>query len=411
MKRLGTGIIALLLTVCLLGGCGQPQTISVGVTQLRVGAFSSGYATVGVVKPETQVDIVAKYPGTARQTYKEVGDMVHTGEVLVQLDTTTITNQIKSAQATLDQTTVTVAQAKLKYQTDLDNAKISNDTNQIALKQAQTDYDNAKTLFDANAVSQSSLDASKLALDKAKSAAETSQTAVETAQKNLDIYIAGQSGAAVSGAQAAVNASQTQLDNLKSQLADYTIKSPLDGIIISKNAVAGGAVGQTPVYTVADINRVIVSTAVPKEEINKLSLGGRVQVFRADNPAADNAAVETKITAIANSANGANLYMVQVTIENKEHYFKPGMSANMVFVEKQDQSAIVPFASVISAGKDNYIFIAENNQAKKVPVKVLGKNTNEISIEPIGAKLNEKTMVITDNANLLKDGDQIKVHQ
>ena len=413
MKKLLTGLIVL-VCLSLLGGCGETadKTISVGMAAVRVDVFNNGYATVGVVKPETQVEVVSKYSGTVERTFKETGDTVLAGDILLQLDTTPVMNQIKSAQAALDQTNVAVTQTRLQYKTALDNARIIYDSAQLAQQLAQSDYENMKILFEAGAVAKSALDSAQSVLDKADAAFASAETALDSAQKNFDIYtrdISEQAGAgaqnesAVGGAEAAVNVIQTQLEILRSQMDDYTITSPIDGVIINKNAVAGGMIGQTPVYTVADIDKVNISTAVPKEEINKLSLGGNVQVFYNDH-----SSVETPITAISNSANAANLYVVQVDVDNKDHLFKPGMNAKMVFVESREKNIIVPFNSVVSAGKDNYIFIIENDQAKKVFVKVLGKNSDEISIEPIDANLNEKVQVATHNAGLLKDGDSVK---
>ena|GEM_PF-2258743 len=399
LKLFQTGVIAA-ICVSFLVGCGaaSDKTISVSVADLKTGTFSSGYDTVGEVKPETQVDLIPKYSGKVEKTYKEAGDEVSVGDILLQLDTTSVANQVKSAQAALDQTNAAVAQNKLQYQAAADNASVAYDTAVLAQQQAQNDYDNSKTLFDAGAVSKAALDAAELAREKANAASATAKTALDTARKNLAIYI--QSG----GADAAVSASETQLDSSKNQMDDYTVTSPIDGVVISKNTVEGGMTGQSPVYSVANIDRVAISTAVPKEEINKLSLGGKALVFYVDGSSS-----ETQITAISNSANASNLYMVQVTVDNKDHAFKPGMDARIVFVEKQFSSLIVPFESVVDDGKDSYIFIALDNKVKKVLVNVLGKNSDEIAIEPISVDLSGASQVVTQNANLLKDGDTITI--
>ena len=408
LKRFQVAVIAV-LCICLLAGCAETadKTIPVGVVAVRTDFFSNGYATAGVVEPKTQVDVVTKHSGTVERTYKEVGDPVSAGEILLQMDTRTVRDQLRSARAALEQTTVTVSQTKLQHETALENARIAYDSAQVTLQQAQHDYDNSEFLFEAGAISEHALDTAQATLDKAVAAADTTNTTLETAQKNLDIYIREESAdgydTTLSGSEAAVNIPQTQIDILQGQMADYTVTSPISGVIIKKNVVAGGTTGQTPVYSVADIDQVIISTAVPQEEITKLSLGSLAQVFFADN-----FSIETPVTAIANSANAANLYMVQVVVDNKDHYFKPGMNAKVVFVESRDKSIIVPYNSVISSSKDNYIFVIENNRAKKVFVNVLGKNSDEISIEPIGLDLNENVEVAAHNANLLKDGDAVK---
>ena len=394
LKGLRIGFI-IVICLSLLAGCGaEVNSIPVDVAAVRVDLFSDGYATVGLVEPETQVDVVSKHSGTVAQTFKEVGDVVSAGEPLLQLETTSITDQIKSNQAALEQTSVAVAQAKLQYQTTLDSALIAYETAQLTQQQAQKDYDNAAILFDAEATSKANLEAAQSALDKANAALDAAQTALAAARENL----------VINSAEASANAAQVQNDILTGQMAEYTVTSPIGGVIIKKNAGAGGMIGQTPVYSVAEMDRVIISTAVPKEEINKLSVGGKAQVFYPDN-----SSVETQISALSNAANASNLYLVQVTVDNEDHYLKPGMNAGIVFTESQDMGIIVPFNAVVSDGKNKYLFLVENDTAKKVFVTALGENPYEISVEPIDASLSAGARVVTTNANLLKDGDLLNI--
>ena len=389
--------IGFIVIICfsLLSGCGtEANSIPVDVAAARVDLFSDGYATVGVVESETQVDVVAKHSGIVAQTFKEVGDAVLAGEPLLQLETTSIMEQIKSNKAALEQTSVAVAQAKLQYQNTLDNATISYETAQLAQQQAQKDYDNMAILFEAEATSKANLETAQSALDRANAALDAAQTALAAARENL----------VVNSAEASANAAQVQNDILTGQMAEYTVTSPIDGVVINKNAIAGGMIGQTPVYSVAEMDRVIISTAVPKEEINKLSIGGKAQVFYPDNTS-----VETQINVLSNAANASNLYLVQVTVDNKDHYLKPGMNAGIVFTESQNISLIVPFNSVVSDGKSKYLFLVENDTAKKVFVTILGENPYEISIEPIDANLDAGAQIVTTNANLLKDGDLLNI--
>ena len=391
--------IGFLVVICLglLSGCAtEVRRIPVDVASVRVDLFSDGYATVGVVEPETQVDVVAKHAGTVAQTFKEVGDVVSAGEPLLQLDPTTIRDQLKSNQAALEQTSVAVAQAKLQYQTTLDNALIAYETAQITQQQAQTDYDHTATLFAADAIAKTNLEAAQTALDKANAALETAQTALAAARENL----------VINSAEASANAAQVQNEILTGQMAEYTVTSPIDGVIIKKNASAGGMIGQNPVYAVAELDRVIISTAVPKEEINKLTLGGQAQVFYPDN-----SSVETRISALSNAANASNLYLAQVTVDNQNHSLKPGMNAGIVFTQSQNTGLIVPFNAVVSEGKNRYLFLVENDTAKKVFVNILGENPYAISLEPIDAVLSEGAQIVTTNANLLKDGDLLTINK
>ncbi|MCL2493212.1 MAG: efflux RND transporter periplasmic adaptor subunit [Clostridiales bacterium] len=362
MKKLLVCIGAI-VCVSLLSGCastGMPA-ISVDTAALKSGTFADGYSTVGEVLSQTQVDVIPKYPGTVEQAFVAVGDNVSAGQPLFQLDTTDIDKQISDLQASIS---------------------TGSTQKSLALSQAEGARDQA--LLAATYPPEGT---SPQVHDQLVAAYHAAQAQVDSLQ-----------------AQDPLQQAQQQLQTLKNTKNDYTVTSPISGVVVSKNIVTGGMAGQTmPAYTVSNLDQVIVSTSVPKDEIDKLAIGGDAQVFTSDG-----SAIQTQITTLSSAANAAGLFMVQVTVDNKDSLFKQGMTANMVLVASQTQSLIVPPDSVVTSGRDAYIFVADNNTAKKIPVKVLGRNADQISIAPVSGTLTAGTQIVTTGANMLKDGDPIK---
>ncbi len=469
LKKL-RNILCLTLIASMIASCGTDATttISVSTAPIETKVLRSGYETIGVVEPQTEVNVTPKYAGKVTGTFKEVGDKVTTGETLLTIDSTQVQNQIKTQQSALAQANAGVASANtgvvkantgvaqanvglesaknnlsttengsneqtlLQYRTTLDNAKNSLSTAQITQHQANDDYTKTKTLYDAGAASQVAYTNSKNALDKANTAVSTAKTAVETAQKNLDLYenvmkkqtvdnaqsniknakssvdsasaSVAQAQAGVTSAQAAVEVSKTQLEILQQQLADYTVTSPIDGVIIAKN-VDTGETGQGVVYTISNTDNVTVTTSVPKSEIAKLSIGSKVLVRQTDG----SEIAVTNISSITNTPNSANLYTVKLQLDNKNKQLITGEDVKLTFVESEEENIVVPSDSVVTDGKEHYIFVSENNVAKKVYVDILDKNSYEISISPIDYSFSENAVIVTENANMLKDGDVIEV--
>jgi len=445
-----------------------------------MGTFSSGYATVGVVQPQVQVDVVPTYSGHVLQTYKQVGDKVNEGDTLLQIDTKSISAQISTATAgmaqadagvgvastnvqaantgldkanqAVDQANAALAGAKAaqantvngvnqatlaQYQAAVENATIALNSATQGLALAQAAYDAAVAGVATGATTQADVATAQAALIQAKQAHDSAKVAVATATKNLSIFKnvtskqaaaaaqanvdAAKAGvraakAGVSGAKAAVNTakagvdsskaalatSEQQLDNLKSQKGDYTVKSPISGVVLSKAAIAGGTMGLATAYTVGNIDKVLVTTSVPKSELDKLALGGQAQVFFPDGTS-----VLTNVSALSSTPNSANLYMAQMLIDNANRALRPGTNANVVFVENQFQSLVVPLDAVVTSGHDAYIFVNDNGQARKVAVTVTGRNSNEAAIDVTSGNLASGASVVTKHASLLRDGDAI----
>jgi len=470
--------------VCVVGvsacSSGANAPIPVGQAAAHTGTFSSGYATVGVVQPQIQVDVVPTYTGHVLATYKQVGDKVEEGDKLLQIDTKTIDNQIDVAIAGLDQADAAVSAAGTNVQqanTGLDKANqgvnqanaalagakagqstTTSGTNQAALvgyqaavanasiayssaqqgqAGAQAALDATQAQFDAGLATQDDLNTAKATLAQANAVLASAKVARDTANKNLAIFTSvtskqaaaaaqanvdaakagvgaakvgvssakaaiGTAKAGVNSSKAAYNTSETQLNNLQKQKADYTVKSPIAGVVLAKNAIAGGNQGATAAYTVGNVDKVLITTAVPKSELDKLVLGGQGEVFFPDGTS-----VLTNVTALASTPNSANLYLVQLLVDNASGALKPGTDANVVFVEKQFQSLIVPIAAVVTSGKDAYVFVADNGRARKIPVTVTGRNTNEAAIDVEKGALTDGAQVVTKNAALLGDGDAI----
>ena len=469
-NKVPIGMAAFACCLLFCGCAGAAPPITVETTTVRTDTFSTGYATVAVAQPVAQVDVIPQYPGKVTKVNKNVGEEVEKGDVLFQIDATLLKDQIKSAKAALAQANAGVAQAntgvksastavtganhaldsakiglkatkngsvpatKLQYQSAVSNAKIANSAAGKAQKLAQKAYDSAQEAYSAGAVDQSTLDQAQAALDQANSAVSSAKLALSTAQKNLQIYnsviskqaVAGSqasvnsassgvnsaknavntANAAVDSANAAVGTAQTQIDTLNDQLKYYTVTAPIGGLVIAKNVVAGQMAGQTvAAYTIADTSQMVLATAVPAGKVAALSMGGDAQVFYSDATTAAGS-----ITAISKSANQSNLYPVQVTVGNEGDKIVSGSYIDIILVDHETQSMVVPADAVVSRGQDSYVFVDDRGTAKQVAVQVTGKNPYQAAIQPTDGDLDDNAAIVTTNADMLQNGDPIRLN-
>ena len=113
-----------------------------------------------------------------------------------------------------------------------------------------------------------------------------------------------------------------------------TIRSPVDGIVVSRNVDVGQTVAasfQTPtLFTIAqDMTKMQIDTSVDEADIGKIRVG-QSAIFTVD--AYPEMQFKGMVTQIRNSpiiTQNVVTYNVVITLDNKELKLKPGMTANV----------------------------------------------------------------------------------
>ncbi|UCC63031.1 MAG: efflux RND transporter periplasmic adaptor subunit [Anaerolineae bacterium] len=161
------------------------------------------------------------------------------------------------------------------------------------------------------------------------------------AQARLDDLLAGPTAEEIAVAEATVRLAQAQADVLRTQLARFTLTSPVDGVVLDQALRAGEiAAPVATILTVADLNQVVLSVYVPENRIGQVRLGQPVQVTVDSFPGKIFAGQVTRIgdepeftpRNVATKEERLNtFYAVEVRLSNPEGLLKPGMPADASF--------------------------------------------------------------------------------
>ena len=202
----------------------------------------------GKVQPVTQVEIKAKASGIILKLPVNVGDFVHKGEVICELDQNDLIPALHQQQAALH-----VAQATLRSaQADYERYKV--DATGPDVPFLKRDMERARTMFTGGLIAQNSR-------DDAEKNYEIAVQKQESAKANL-----GSAAAAIAKAQAALEQQQATVSIAEENLRNATIVSPIDGVVLSRDSEVGDAVSSilllgssaTLIMTVGDLNEVYV---------------------------------------------------------------------------------------------------------------------------------------------------------
>ena len=211
-----------------------------------------------------QVDLAFNSEGTVTELGKREGDRVATGEVIARLDDATYRSGVSladarraAAQAQLD---------KLLHGTrieDIDQARANTDAAEASLANAQATYARQTSLAATNATTRQLVDDAKRALDSAQAAVAQTKAALAEA-------VTGPRAEDIDAARAQLHEAEASLELAQTQLGRTVLKSPTDGIVMTRVIEPGTVVlPNSSVYSVAIAGEVWVRAFVPEPMLGR----------------------------------------------------------------------------------------------------------------------------------------------
>lgn len=185
------------------------------------------------------------------------------------------------------------------------------------------------------------------------------------AQKALDSTLVDQ----VAAARAAVQSAQAQVDLIRQQIADATIRAPFSGKI-SGTPVQPGTVlnpGQ-PVASLIGIQGIYFEGEVPEVRLSEVQLGKEVSITL---DALSGRTFTGRVVALnpQGSDIGRN-FKVRVQFDRNDTMLRPGMFARgKVVVRRVADAVVIPKSAVLSRDGKSYVYLVEGDKVKKLEVQ------------------------------------------
>ncbi len=374
-------ILALLLAAVLLltaAGCaGRGDSRSVAVTAAT--AVDRELATTleisGVLVPLQSVDISSKFTGKVVRLDFNVGSAVKAGDILIVLDTDSLNAQLLQAQASLQSAEAAAESA----QSQAALAKINLDAARIL-------YDRTKILYESGAVSQSQLEE---ITDKLNIAQYQYENAAGPAQAQ---------------AQAAISTALANINNYQVQIDSATIRSPIDGLLTSRNVNVGQVVSTgVAVISIVDTSTLKLKSTVNQELLPLLSVGQEMEVTIDSYP--DNKLKGTISSLGPIAVSTGEVFPLEITVDNSGG-LAAGLSARAA-VSTVIKGIVVPASAVAQGGGESYVYVINDSTVAKRVVKVGLKNDQDAQIIK---GLNSGEQVAVTNVSALTDKTPVTVN-
>lgn len=156
---------------------------------------------------------------------------------------------------------------------------------------------------------------------------------------------------------------QAQIDTAKSDLANFKIRSPIDGTIVKQDTVHTGdtiKAGQV-LATIADMDHLEFSIPVDELDIAKVKVGQKVKITVDAIPDTQNKPISGTVSYIAEvgtTSNGVTTYPVKVSIDNPDGRLKQNMNANAeIQIASKTNTLYVPVEAVQKTGNRAIVMV------------------------------------------------------
>lgn len=325
-----------------------PEDGSAGILGGRTGTCEIGdisviLTEVGVIQPESMVQVKSKVSGKIRSLHVREGDAVAKGALLATVEP-------DMAQA------LTVASMKSSY----GRAKVN-------MERAKQDYERDIELHKAAHISDEELQLSKDSYDIARIEYQSALEQMRLAEED--------------GVSMDLEAESAEVLDVVSPASGSVILVEVEeGEIITSGAVS--YTSGTTLMTVADLSKMQIKAGVNEVDVGKIRLGQDVAI---DIDAYPNIRYEGVITHIAPAARdeqGVKIFDVEIDVVGSDERLRPGMTAN-IEIQGDHREAIltVPVEAVFKKTGRYVAYVFDGSEQEPVEREVVTGISNISSVE------------------------------
>jgi RND family efflux transporter MFP subunit len=197
-------------------------------------------------------------------------------------------------------------------------------------------------------------------------------------------------------------------------LKTYTkLVAPFDGVVTARNTDVGalvnvgGATG-SELFVVSDIRKLRVYVNVPQRQVALIKPGSKATLSVPERPDASySATVQSTAQAIA---AGSGTMLVQLAVDNSKGELLPGAYANLRFDLPLDASTVSVPPGALMLGKDG-VRVATLDGANKVRIKKVTIGRDMGTVVQLAGGVERSDRIIDSPPDGLAEGDTVRIAQ
>ena len=228
---------------------------------------------------------------------------------------------------------------------------------------------------------------------------EQSKSAYESAQSNYD------------AAKTQVTSAKKQSQSARNQVNYTKLLAPFDGIITAVNVEVNELVGSgNPIAEISSESKPEVNVGIPENYISNIKNGQKVSIQFSVLP---EQRFTGTVSEVSYAAGNSPTYPAIVRIDNPNPDIRPGMAATVTFQQDDDKQTLLicPVSALAKDMESTFVYVLEKQNEEEYLVKKQAVEVGEITPGGFALKsgLQEGQLVATAGLKSLLDGMSVKL--
>ncbi len=304
----------------------------------------------GGIQAIQETPIYARTNGYLRMRLVEIGQLVTAGQLLAEIDTPELDQELvqagaalAQAQAALSQSAAGLEQARATHQ----QALASLEQSKAALQFARVSAERWSALVQRDLVARQDGDEKQTAWDTARATTDAARANADAARANI-----GAMEANVASARANVAVNEANLQRLTALQNFRQIRAPYAGVItawsVDRGALITSGSGNTtsPLFRIAQIDTLRIFVNVPQTFVRSIRAGQETQIVLQEFPGRT---FRGRVASTAGALDPASrTLLAEVRLPNADRALLPGMYAQVRFsVALPEPPWLIPATALI----------------------------------------------------------------
>lgn len=400
-------VLAGLLTLGILPRLHRQAELTAAVDALKnsipmvsVATAQQAPATVDLVLPGNiqaiqETPIYARATGYVKKRYVDIGDRVQAGQLLAEIESPEVDQDLAQARANLAQAKAALQQERANLQQQ--RAKLQQA--QAALEFSRKTLQRWKQLGQQALVSYQEVDEKQAAFDAAQATADAAQATINAAQAN------------VNAAQARVDASQANVQRLLALQAYQKVTAPFAGTITARYIevgtliTVGSGTNNQALFKIAQSDTLRIYVNVPQTFVNAIQPDQPAQILVQEFP---QKTFTGKVASTAGALDPASrTLLTEVRVTNENNLLLPGMYAQVKFtVTRSNPPVLIPGNALVIRAEGTYVATVTRDQTVHYQKVTVGRDYGTQLEITSGLGANET--VILDASDDLQEGMKVQ---
>lgn len=211
--------------------------------------------------------------------------------------------------------------------------------------------------------------------------------------------------ASIRAAELALRTAELELEQAEFDLQQRRITAPISGWVGLLDAGQGDRIGaQEPIAIITDRSSLQIDFRVPERYINELSIGMAMDVTPLSRP---DQKLQGEIAALDNVVDRASRTLrVQGRLDNEDDRLRAGQAFSVSLSFPGEELPAVDPLAIQWAGDGSFVWIADGDTARRVPVTIRQRNSSSVIVE---GDLSPGDLVITEGLQSLRPGAPVEI--